>query len=131
MNKEDHLQAYHQHKEAIFEWALEIKGLENSQRIVGTHASRGIVELLAVYLHEQNLITSGFQLNHTWFKSEKIFNRLPEFNSKKNILDNMIKLENLCEELTYGSPKTIKRTKEAIGVFRKIETKINKLREEE
>ena len=45
MNILDHLEAFNEHKETIFDWALRVKGLKNSQRIVGLHASRGIIDL--------------------------------------------------------------------------------------
>lgn len=60
MKEEEHYTAYQEHREAIFDWALEIKGLNKSQRIVGTHASRAIVELLSVFLHKKKLVDEGF-----------------------------------------------------------------------
>ncbi len=122
MKIENHLESYNIHKETIFDWALKVKGIKDSQRIIGTHASRGIVDLLAVYLLKKNLISSGLQLNHRWFKSKSIFERLPEFENKKEICEEMIKLELLSEDLTYGSPKPEEKIKEAIILFNKIES---------
>ena len=64
MKIENHLESYKEHKETIFDWALKIKGLKNSQRVIGTHASRAIIDLLAAYLLNKNLIDSGTQINH-------------------------------------------------------------------
>ncbi len=114
MKLENHLESYKVHKETIFDWALKIKGIKNSQRIIGTHASRAMVDLLAVYLLKKGLIDPGIQLNHRWFKSLKILEKLPDFADKEEICEDMIKLELLCEDLTYGSPKPEEKIKEAI-----------------
>ena len=122
MKLENHLESYKVHKETIFDWALKVKGIKSSQRIIGTHASRAMVDLLAVYLLKRNLISPGLQLNHRWFKSKNILEKLPEFENKKEICEDMIKLELLCEDLTYGSPKPEEKIKEAIILFNKIES---------
>jgi hypothetical protein len=124
MRIENHLESYKEHKETIFDWALKIKGLENSQRVVGTHASRAMVDLLSAYLLKKGLIDAGLQINHRWFKSNRIMKKLPEFENKEEICEDMIKLELLCEDLTYGSPKPEEKIKEAILLFNKIESKL-------
>ena len=124
MKIESHLESYKEHRETIFDWALKVKGLKNSQRIVGTHASRAIIDLLAVYLLKRSLIDSGMQINHRWFKSKRVSEKLPEFESKEKICGEMIKLELLCEDLTYGSPKSEEKIKEAIILFNKIESEL-------
>ncbi len=124
MRIESHLESYKEHKETIFDWALKIKGVKNSQRVIGTHASRAMIDLLAAYLLKRGLIDSGMQLNHRWFKSKKVMNKLPEFENKKNICEDMIRLELLCEDLTYGSPKSEEKIKEAILLFNKIESNL-------
>jgi hypothetical protein len=124
MKIESHLESYKEHRETIFDWALKIKGLKNSQRVIGTHASRGIVDLLAAYLLKKGVIDTGTQINHRWFKSKRIMEKLPEFEGKEEICNEMIKLELLCEDLTYGSPKSEEKIKEAILMFNKIESKL-------
>ncbi|MBS3085151.1 hypothetical protein J4225_00505 [Candidatus Pacearchaeota archaeon] len=124
MKIENHLESYKEHRETIFDWALKIKGLENSQRVIGTHASRAIIDLLAVYLLKRNLIDSGTKINHRWFKSKKVLEILPEFEGKEEIFNEIIKLELICEDLTYGSPKKENKIKEAIFLFNKIEAKL-------
>lgn len=128
MKTEDHLESFKEHKETIFDWALKIKGLKNSQRTVGLHASRGIIDLLSAYLHEKNKITPGTQINHRWFKSKNVEDRLPEFDKKRDIIEDIVKLELLCEDLSYGAPKPIENIKEALGLFKKLEGEIEKLR---
>ena len=128
MKEEEHTEAFEAHKKTIFSWALEINGLENSQRIIGLHASRGIIELLSNYLHKNKLVKPGFQLNHRWFKSKKIYDKLPEFDNKEEIIGSLIKLENLCEKLSYGKKKPIEEIEMAIKLFNELEEKIKKLK---
>ncbi len=60
MKEEDHWKAYQEYKDNIFSWALEIRGLEKSQRTIGLNASRAMVELISVYLHRKNLVDECF-----------------------------------------------------------------------
>lgn len=124
MKIENHLESYKEHRETIFDWALKIKGLKNSQRVIGLHASRGIVDLLMVYLLKKSVINSGVMINHRWFKSKSVLERLPEFDDKAEICNEIIKLEILCEDLTYGAPKPEDKIKEAILLFNKLEEKL-------
>ena len=125
MRIDAHKDAFEVHKRAIFKWALEIEGLEKSQRIVGLHASRGILELLSILLHKNKLVDEGFQLNHRWFKSERVAERLPEFDSKREIITKIVKLENICKTLSYGTEKPVSKTEEAIKLFQELEEKIS------
>jgi len=85
MKIDEHRKSFEEHRKTIFKWAIEVLGIENSQRIIGLHASRGMAELLSVLLHKKNLIDAGFQINHRWFKSNRVSERLPEF-PKKGLL---------------------------------------------
>lgn len=131
MKPETHLENFKTHKSVIFDWAVAIKGPKERQRIVGLHASRGIVELLSVFLHENGLLSSGAQLNHRWFKSKSVEKRLPEFKNKTKIVLKLTKLENLCETLSYGGEKPEERTNEAIELFKNLEEEIEELRKNE
>ena len=129
MKIENHLESFKEHKETIFDWAIKIKGLKESQRIIGTHASRAIIDLLAVYLLKRNIINTGIQINHRWFKSKKVLEKLPEFNNKKQIISQMIELELICEDLTYGSSKPEEKIKKAINLFNKLEKQLTNEKE--
>jgi len=124
MKENEHIKAFEERKETIKKWAVELKGIENSQRIIGDNASKAAVELLSAYLHKHKIINEGFQLNHSWFKSEKVSNKIPNFNKKTEILSKMIELEKLCERLSYGTQKPIEETKKALGIFEEIEKTI-------
>lgn len=130
MKPEDHLDTYRELRDAIFEWGVEMRGLKNSQRTIGLNAPRALVELLSAYLHEEDLIGPGKQINHRWFKSENVGSRLPEFPKKSEILDEMRELEILCEKLAYGSSKPKEKMKEALKIFREVESEIKSLRDE-
>ncbi len=124
MKIENHLESYKEHRETIFDWAIKVKGLKNSQRVIGLHASRGIVDLLMVYLLKRSVIDSGTMINHRWFKSKSVLDRLPEFKNKEEICNEIIKLEMLCEDLTYGAPKPEEKLKETILLFNKLEERL-------
>ncbi|MBI5061032.1 MAG: hypothetical protein HZB67_01845 [Candidatus Aenigmarchaeota archaeon] len=127
MKAEEHLAAFQEHKEGMFEWALEIKGLDKSQRIVGTHAARGIVELLSALLHELGKIDPGSQINHRWFKSGSSGERLPEFPKKDMIVKKLVELETLSENLTYGSQKPREEIEKTVKLFEELENIISGL----
>lgn len=122
MKPELHLQAFEERKETIFKWAIEVRGMENSQRIIGDNASKAATELLSAYLHKEKKVEEGFQLNHSWFKSASAGERLPEFPNKSRIVSMMTELERLCEKLSYGAPKPLEKVKEAIELFKALES---------
>lgn len=121
MKPEKHKEAFEEHKETIFEWALKIKGIEKSQRVIGLHASRGIVDLLSAYLEKIGKIKPGTQINHRWFKSTKVGERFLDFPKKEEIINKLIILERLCEDLTYGSPKSEEEIRKAVVLFQELE----------
>lgn len=127
MRIEDHEESFNEHKETIFSWALEVKGIENSQRIVGLHASRAIIDLLSIFLLKKRKIDSGKQINHRWFKSTKVEEKIPEFPNKKEILEKIVELELLCEKLTYGSKRSKTEIKRTLDLFNELEEKIRRL----
>jgi len=124
MKPELHLEAFEERKETILKWAVEVRGLENSQRIIGDNTSKAITEILSAYLHKKRKVDEGFQINHAWFKSEKVFDKFPEFENKRNIINKMIQLERLCENLSYGAPGPTEKIKEALKLFEELESVI-------
>ena len=129
MKLENHIESFKEHKETIFDWALKTKGLKNSQRNIGLHCPRAIIDLLSIYLLEKNKIDVSKQINHRWFKSKKVEEKLPEFPNKNIIITKIIELEILCENLAYGAPQPEDKIKKAIELFNKIEKEIEELRE--
>jgi len=119
MKAEDHMTAYEEHRDTL-NWAIN-RGISRSQRTIGVHTSRAIIELFSAYLHKKNLISMGFQINHRWFKSEKIGQRFPDFKNKEVIMKKLIELEKGAENLIYGSQKTEKEIKEILNLFNEIE----------
>ena len=127
MKIEEHEESFKEHKDTIFRWALEVKGIENSQRVIGLHASRAIIDLLSIYLLKKGKISSGKQINHRWFKSLKVSDKLPEFKDKTSVVNKIIELELLCEKLTYGSKRAEDEIKKALTLFNELENKIRGL----
>ena len=128
MKPESHLDAYNEHREAIFTWALQVKGIEKSQRIIGLHACRGAIDLLSACLHEKGLLSTGAQLNHRWFKSKSVAERLPPFPQKETIVHKLVELETVSEDLSYGAPKSVQEMKRTVSLFLEIEKLINDVR---
>ena len=129
MKEEEHFNAYSEHR-SVIDWAID-KGVEQSQRTIAMHASRGAVELLSLFLHKAKKIEQGFQINHRWFKSPQVGKRLPEFEEKERIVPKLVKLENLCENLTYGSQKPAREIKEVVELFNEVEKLLKGLAEDE
>ncbi len=125
MKEEEHLNAFNEHR-AVIDWAID-RGIEKSQRIIASHASRGAIELLSYYLHKKNKIDSGFQLNHRWFKSPRVGSRLPEFEKKELLLPKLIKLETLCENLAYGSQKPSVEVRKSVELLNEVEKLLNEM----
>ncbi|MBI3051848.1 hypothetical protein HYY74_05320 [Candidatus Woesearchaeota archaeon] len=119
MKAEEHVRAFQEHR-AVIDWAID-RGMDKSQRIVGTHASRAITELLSAYLHINGKIDAGFQINHRWFKTGKVGEKFPDFQKKTAILARMVELENLSENLTYGSQRAEGEVKRAIELVNELE----------
>lgn len=91
------------------------------------HASRGIIELLSIVLHTKNIIDEGFQINHRWFKSNRVGEKFPEFENKESIMIKMVDLENLCEVLAYGAEKPVEKIEEAVKRFKELEEMLTKM----
>ena len=125
MRIEDHKESFNEHKETIFTWAIDTKGIERSQRIIGLHASRAILDLLQIKLQKENKITSGTMLNHRWFKSLRVKEKLPDFEDKDKIIEDIVELELLCENLSYGSKKTSNEINKTLELFKKLEQKLS------
>ncbi len=127
MRPEFHERAFEERKDTIFQWAIDVRGIENSQRIIGDNASKAITELLSAVLHKHHKVEEGFQLNHSWFKSENVSDRLPPFEHKSSVVAKMIQLERVCKRLAYGTPKPVEETKSALALFIELEEKLKRM----
>jgi len=127
MKYEDHIKAYEEHRDSI-NWAID-RGLIKSQRIISIHSSRALIELVSAYLHKEELIKSGFQINHRWFKTEKVKERFPDFPNKTEIIAGIIEIELKSENLIYGAQKKEEEIKEFLKKYNSTEKKILNLLE--
>ena len=89
------------------------------QKIIGFAASEGSVNCFALFLHKQNLISEGFNVNHKWFASiRRSEEKFPfDFPKKHEILSKLVRQEQLRAMLCYGKSKTVEDVKEAIKTF--------------
>ena len=81
--------------------------LVERQKIIGFATSEAATNVFAVLLHKNNLISPGFNVNHSLFvstkRAEEKFNF--DFVKKKQILDLLVKQEDLRNKLCYGREK--------------------------
>ncbi len=94
------------------------------QKIIGFAVSEASTNLFAIFLHRKKLIEPGFNINHSFFISQKrAENTFPyEFTNKKEILNLLVKIEELRNRLCYGREKDAKEAKEAIDLIFKLKS---------
>ncbi|MDP7115528.1 MAG: hypothetical protein QF915_00585, partial [Candidatus Woesearchaeota archaeon] len=100
------------------------EGIVESQRNIAFNISQGSVELVSIYLHKLNLIEgSGDQLDHRTFRSKNLIEKkLPvTFPRRNEILDLMKYIQDERNVLCYGSRKPLKRVRDLIQNFRKLQ----------
>lgn len=56
--------------------------------------------------------------------------KLPDFEEKNSIIGELVELELLCEDLSYGAPKPVEKIENTLKLFKKLEKRIEKLRGE-
>ncbi len=132
-----------EHKRRIKEHMDELQdavniGIEKRPITIGFHTSACAAELLEMYLHIANLISSGKLINHSWFKRPKegqkieplIERKLPvNFVRKESIYDLIYSIEENRDNLIYG--KCTKAQIEATySIFQKLKDILQKMIEE-
>lgn len=92
------------------------------QKIIGFGVSEASANLFAIFLHKRGLISPGFNINHSFFISEKraeeTFNF--EFPKKKEIIYILIEIEQLRNRLCYGREKEANEANKAIELLFKL-----------
>jgi hypothetical protein len=108
----EHRKKIKEHLEEI-EDAIDI-GIEKRPATIGFHVVACVMEMLELYLHKTNLISTGKIIKHSWFKRPKpeqkllplIDRKLPvEFEGKEKIYDLIYSLEEHRDALIYGKSK--------------------------
>lgn len=89
------------------------------QKLIGFAVSEASTNLLAIFLHKNKLITPGFHINHSFFISEKRAERTFnfDFKNKEEIIQILVRIENLRNRLCYGREKEPKEVNEAIQLL--------------
>lgn len=128
-----------EHKQRIKEHLEELQdsvniGLETRPVTVGFHASACAAEMLEMYLHLLNLISTGKKVNHTWFKKPQegqkieplIERKLPvSFQDKEKIYALIYSIEESRDNLVYGKPKK-DEVKAVFTAFQKLKALMEK-----
>jgi hypothetical protein len=122
MKLESHIQKLKEHIAGI-QWGVR----QSNGSAVGFHASAGSVDLFSIMLHKLELVSQGFQVNHTWFRSKAIMCEKFSFDfpKKTEILDIMEEIEDLRNPLCYG-----RGDNEKLGLITERFQKLRKMVEE-
>lgn len=108
-----------EHKSRIKEHLEELQDavnidIEKRPVTVGFHTSSCAIEMLEMYLHLANLISTGKKVNHVWFsrpqKGQKIEplieRKLPvSFDGKEKIYELIYTIEDSRDNLIYSKPR--------------------------
>ena len=91
--------------------------LVERQKIIGFDTSEAATNILEYFLHNKNLISSGFRVNHNYFASEKRAQRHLDFDFPKRneLISLMVKQDELRNLLCYGKEKELSLVKEAVS----------------
>lgn len=136
-----------EHKRKISEHLKEIsdaidEGIENKPITIGFHTSACAVEILELYLHKLNLISSGKTIKHNWFEKPKQEQKISpfierklsvNFPDKEEIYTLIYIIEENRDNLIYGksTPHQIKVVLENFLLLKqKLKTKLQELGEE-
>lgn len=92
------------------------------QKLIGFSASEISCDLLALLLHEKNLISPGFNVNHRFFVSEKAARERFgfDFPQKERLMPLLVKQEEYRTLLCYGREKKRESVEKAIENVNKI-----------
>ncbi|MBI4181639.1 MAG: hypothetical protein HY520_01570 [Candidatus Aenigmarchaeota archaeon] len=111
-----------EHKNSIRELVKDITEkmrsnlLVERQQIIGFSASEASCNMLALFLHKRAIISPGFQVNHGYFRSEKLAREKidVDFPEKKRILELLVRQEHFRYQLWYGRAREKSVVEEAI-----------------
>lgn len=119
MNIEGHKRAIRESIETIRESIQ--KGLLKRQRNIGFHCSVCAVDILEIYLHENNLINPGTIIKHDTFSSKRrAEEKIPDFEHKDIIIKLFTELESKRNILCYGKSQKENFIIEYLEIFNKI-----------
>ncbi len=92
------------------------------QKIIGFAVSEAATNMFALLLHKKNLIEPGFNVNHSFFASFKRAENTfqADFPNKKEILNLLVKIEELRNRLCYGREKEAREANEAVQLLFKL-----------
>jgi len=126
MKIEDHLRNIRESIEVIKESIL--VGLQERQRNIGFNVSVASVEMLEVFLHENNLLNQGTILKHEFFSSvRRAKEKLNfEFSNKGEILKLLSDIETKRNLLCYGKPQPVETIESVIASFNKLKSLFKK-----
>ena len=125
---ENHLKRIREHLEGLRD-AIDA-GIENKPVTIGLHCSACAIELLELYLHSIHKIPIGKVVKHNWFKKPQEGQKVVplakrkmrvEFPDKDKIYNLIYAIEDLRENLVYGTPSEV-QIKEVYNAFQRLKS---------
>ncbi len=103
--------------------------LMKRQKLVGFAASEAATNLFAIFLHKNDLISAGFNVNHRFFASYKRANDVftNDFAKKKELLTLLVEQESFRDKLCYGKAKNEDLVNAAVKNLFSLKTLIEQL----
>ena len=108
-------------------------GVLSHQKRIGFCLSEGIKEIIEEYLKKENVLKSGFKIDHRIFKkkkenvkeilSNKITSPIESLSKIDKLLDVAYKIESKRNDLVYGKPTSESTLFELIKLFLEIKNK--------
>ncbi len=115
---EEHLKIIRELEEDLEEKIREDK-LACRQKIVGFIISESAVNLFAVFLYKNELVSPGHNVNHRVFRSvQKAEEKYPaEFRNKDILFSYLQKIESYRSLLCYGKDKKAEDVEKAVSIY--------------
>jgi hypothetical protein len=112
------------------------KGLLFHQKRLGFCLSEGIKEIIENYLKNEEVLKTGFKIDHRIFKknkenvkkilSDKITCSIDDLKEIDGLIESAYKIESKRNDLVYGSPVSEKILKELIDLYLSVKKEVEK-----
>lgn len=105
----------------LITWTI-TNGAVEHQRTIGFHASAAAVDLLNIYLHQENLVDASSDINHRRLRSERMLKEtLPfDFPNKARTIELLCAVEGTRDNLCYGRPQPESQVEATLAAFAEL-----------
>lgn len=105
----------------LITWAI-THGAVHYQRTIGFHSSAAAVDLLNIYLHQENLLDTSSDINHRRLRSQRMLKEaLPfDFPNKTRTIEILCAIEAARDNLCYGRPQPEPQVEATLAAFAQL-----------